>query len=123
LVWLNLANTNINDTSLATVAQLNNLTRLHLENTSITDNGLRRLEALSNLQYLNLVGTKITAEGIMQLKGLKKLQSLYLYQTNINKKYFAALRTAFSKTQIDTGGYYVPTLATDTTEVKMKKEY
>ena len=59
----------------------------------------------------------------MQLKGLKKLESLYLYQTNVDKKYFAALRTAFSKTRIDTGGYYVPTLATDTTEVKVKKAY
>jgi Leucine-rich repeat (LRR) protein len=123
LIWLNLANTNINDTSLSTIGQLANLTRLHLENTRITDNGLHQLQSLSNLRYLNLVGTKITAAGVMQLKGLKKLQSLYLYQTNIDKKYFAALRTAFSKTQIDTGGYYVPTLATDTTELKAKKEY
>ncbi|HEY6978656.1 MAG TPA: c-type cytochrome domain-containing protein [Chitinophagaceae bacterium] len=123
LVWLNLANTNIDDASLSTIAQLTNLVRLHLENTRVTDKGLQRLQSLSNLRYLNLVGTKITAEGVMQLKGLKKLQSLYLYQTNIDKKYFAALRTAFSKTQIDTGGYYVPTLASDTTEVKVKKEY
>ncbi len=123
LIWLNLANTNINDASLSIIAQLNNLTRLHLENTLITDKGMQQLRSLSNLQYLNIVGTKVSSQGLVQLKGLKKLQLLFLYQTNINAKEYAALKTIFSKTQIDTGGYVVPTLATDTTEVKVKKKY
>jgi hypothetical protein len=33
------------------------------------------------------------------------------------------LQQAFPKTKIDSGGYIVPTLVTDTTEVKAKKEY
>jgi Planctomycete cytochrome C len=123
LIWLNLANTNIADSSVATIAQLNNLTRLHLENTFVTDKGLSQLKNLSNLQYLNLVGTKITSSGVMQLKSLRKLQQLYLYQTNINKNDFVNIKTAFAKTYIDTGGYFVPTLVTDTTEIKAKKEY
>jgi uncharacterized membrane protein len=123
LIWLNLANTNASDSTLATVAQLSNLTRLHLENTFVTDKGLQQLKSLSNLQYLNLVGTKITSAGVMQLKSLSRLQQLYLYQTNINKNDFANIKTVFKKTYIDTGGYFVPTLATDTTEVKAKKEY
>jgi hypothetical protein len=123
LIWLNLANTNANDVSLSTVSQLNNLTRLHLENTLVTDKGLQQLKNLHDLQYLNLVGTKITSEGVMQLKSLPRLQQLYLYQTNINKNDFAGIKTIFKKTYIDTGGYFVPTFATDTTEVKAKKEY
>jgi len=59
----------------------------------------------------------------MQLAGLKKLQSLFVYQTNVNKATYAQLKTAFPKTVIDTGGYVVPTLVTDTTEVKAKPTY
>jgi len=123
LIWLNLANTNANDSTLATVAQLNNLTRLHLENTFVSDKGLLQLKNLSNLQYLNLVGTKITSQGVIQLKSLPRLQQLYLYQTNISRNDFATIKNVFRKTYIDSGGYIVPTLATDTTEVKAKKEY
>ncbi len=123
LVWLNLASTNINDSSLAAVAQLDNLTRLHLENTHITDNGLHTIQSLSNLQYLNLVDTKVTTQGVIQLKGLKKIQEIYLWQTNISSNDFALLQTTFPKTRIDTGGYIVPILESDTTEVKAKKEY
>jgi hypothetical protein len=123
LIWLNLANTNLADTSLSIIAQLNNLTRLHLENTLITDKGLEQLNSLSNLKYLNLVGTKITSTGVMQLRSLNHLQQLYLYQTNITGKEFTAIKNHFAKTYIDTGNYVVPTLMTDTTEVKMKKGY
>jgi len=123
LIWLNLANTTANDSTLATVAQLNNLTRLHLENTFVSDKGLLQLKNLSNLQYLNLVGTKITSQGVIQLKSLPRLQQLYLYQTNISRNDFATIKNVFRKTYIDSGGYIVPTLATDTTEVKAKKEY
>ena len=59
----------------------------------------------------------------MQLKTLPRLRQLYLYQTNINKNDFAAIKNVFAKTYIDSGGYVVPTFATDTTEVKEKKEY
>lgn len=121
LIWLNLANTNMADTSLAMIAQLTNLTRLHLENTFVTDKGLLQLKNLLNLQYLNLVGTKISSQGVMQLKSLPRLQQLYLYKTNVKSNEFAAIKSVLPKTYIDTGGYVVPTLASDTTEVKAKK--
>jgi hypothetical protein len=123
LIWLNLANTSASDSSLAIIGQLSNLTRLHLENTFVTDKGLSQLRNLQKLQYLNLVGTKITTQGVLQLTSLRRLQQLYLYRTNINRKDFAGIKTAFAKTYVDTGGYFVPTLPTDTTEVKAKKEY
>lgn len=123
LIWLNLANTNVGDTALSVVGQLQNLTRLHLENSAVTDKGLAQLHGLRNLQYLNLVGTKITAAGIMQLRTLPRLQQLYLYRTNISGSEFAGIRRTFVKTYIDSGSYVVPTLATDTTVVKAKQEY
>ncbi len=123
LIWLKLNNTNIGDSSLQLLAQLANLTRLDVSHTHITDKGLLYLQGLQSLQYLNLVGTGITAQGVAQLKGLKNLQSLFLYQTNVNQAGYTALKTMFPKTVIDAGGYIVPTLITDTTQVKAKKEY
>ena len=121
LVWLKLSNTNITDSSLFVISQFNNLTLLQLNNTKITDKGLGAIKKLDNLQSLNLVGTKITSEGVLQLQSLKILQSIYLYQTKVSRTDWAQLKKAFPKTSLDTGGYIVPLLATDTTEVKPPK--
>ncbi len=118
LVWLKIGDTKISDSALTFIGQCTNLTLLQLNNTNITDAGLVQLKNLSQLQSLNLVGTKVTAQGIAALKGLKKLQSLYLYQTEIKGKDWAILKSQFPKTMLDTGGYFVPLLATDTTTVK-----
>jgi uncharacterized membrane protein len=123
LIWLKLGYTNISDAEMAAIGQLGNLTRLNLEHTNISDNGLRAVQVLQHLQYLNLVGTKVTLQGVMQLKELKSLHSLYLYQTNINRRDWTEVQNAFPKTKIDSGGYLVQTLATDTVMVKVKKEY
>jgi mono/diheme cytochrome c family protein/uncharacterized membrane protein len=108
-----------NDIALLTpIAQLINLTRLQLDNTLITDKALASLRLLIDLQYLNLVGTKVTGNGIMQLKGLPKLQAIYIYKTFITAAEWTTLKSNFPNVTLDTGGYYVPILETDTTIVK-----
>jgi mono/diheme cytochrome c family protein/uncharacterized membrane protein len=118
LIWLNISDKNISDSSLKTIGQLTNLTRLQLDNTSITDKGLGFLQSLVNLQYLNLVGTKVTSQGLIQLKGLPALQAIYLYKTFINSSEWPQLKNNFPKVTLDTGGYNVPFLETDTMIVK-----
>lgn len=121
LIWLRLRDASIVDTDMSTIGQFANLTKLSLDHTSISDTGIVLLSTLSNLVYLNLVGTKVTARGILQLKDLKMLRSLYLYQTGIRSTDWPALKNAFPRTVIDTGGYRVETLPTDTTVVKAKQ--
>ena len=123
LVSLKLSGTNITDDGLKTVAQCNNLIKLFLDATPVTDNGLKNLIPLSNLRYLNLVNTRVTAKGISQLKTLSKLRSVYLYKTLITKQDWPVLQQSFPHTKLDSGGYIVPTLATDTTTVKAKTAY
>jgi hypothetical protein len=120
LIWLKLGGTDIGDSALAIVGECNKLMRLQLDNTKITDAGLASLKSLKELRYLNLVGNNITADGVQHLKDLKKLQSIYLYQTNVAKTDWPALKKLFPETHIDSGGYSVPTLESDTTEVKYK---
>ncbi len=121
LVWLNLGNTNITDSAMQVIAKLNNLTRIYLNNTAITDNGLSQLKVTKQLRYINLVNTKITAKGLASLKDLKELHSIYLYKSAVNKNEWADLQKMFPKITLDSGGYIVPVLITDTTEVKDRK--
>lgn len=118
LVWLKLGGTKISDSGLAQIGQCTNLMRLQLERTAITDEGLASIKNLHDLRYLNLVGTKVTAKGLEQLKDLKKLKSLYLYQTQVEKSEWPMLQKLFPAAHIDSGGYKVPTLESDTTELK-----
>ena len=121
MIELDLGSTSIRDSAMQVIAQLKSLMHLQLDHTKITDKGLANLNALQNLRYLNLVATAITAEGVLQLKGLKNLRSIYLYQAAVKKADWPILKKAFPKTSIDSGGYTVPFLPTDTTEVKPPK--
>lgn len=123
MIGLKLGYTSVDDSDMVTIAQLTNLTSLSLEHTNITDIGLKKIQSNQNLLYLNLVGTKVTAQGILQLKELRKLRSLYLFQTNVRNADWQVLYNSFPKTQIDSGGYIVPLLQTDTTIIKTNKTY
>jgi hypothetical protein len=91
---------------------------LQLSNTGITDKGLALLTSLKELRSLSLVATKVSANGLLALKGLKNLATIYLYQTNLDRSKWDQLKASFPKTVLDTGGYSVPILASDTTEFK-----
>ena len=121
LIELKLGSTRITDSALSVIAQFKNLMKLQLDYTKITDRGLANLVSLDSLRYLNLVGTGVTEKGVLQLKDLKNLRSIYLYQTEVKKSEWADLKKAFPKTLIDSGGYTVPFLPTDTIEVKPPK--
>ena len=54
----------------------------------------------------------------MQLKDLSKLQAIYIYKTFITASEWPKLKSSFPNVTLDTGGYYVPILETDTTIVK-----
>jgi hypothetical protein len=56
------------------------------------------------------------------LKSLNKLQQIYLYQTAIGKSDWEGLKNIFPKAVLDSGGYIVPTLESDTTVMKEKKK-
>ena len=118
LIWLKLGNTKISDTGMKAISKLSNLTKLYINNTAITDTGIVQLKTLKQLQYLNITGTKITAAGVIQLKDLKNLQQMYLYRTAVTGVEYPIIKTAFPKAVIDTGGYTVQMLVTDTMLVK-----
>ncbi|WP_420149893.1 c-type cytochrome domain-containing protein [Spirosoma sp.] len=100
VVWLRLGDTEISDATLAQVAKLKNLQKLHLEQTRITDEGLKQLKGLTNLEYLNLYGTAVTDAGLAELANLKNLKTIYLWQTKVTEQGIADLKKALPKLDV-----------------------
>lgn len=118
LVWLRLDDSDVSDQGMNTISKLSGLTRLSLTNTKVTDEGVAKLTGLKELQTLNLVNTPVTENGVLQLKSLDQLRAIYLYKSGVDKSKWQDLKSAFPKAVLDSGGYIVPTLPTDTMLVR-----
>lgn len=106
---LKLSGQEIDDRHLPLIGQMSHLTRLYLDHTNISDEGLIALKDLKHLELLNLVGTGISEKGLVHLKHLPKLEHIYGFLTNFSPS------DLLEQLPLDTGGYRVSTLATDTT--------
>jgi uncharacterized membrane protein len=120
LLWLNLGRTKITNEGLQVIAQLSTLRQIHLDHTLISDEGIKHLMPLTELNYLNLVSTKITDRGLSYLSSMTKLKNLYVYQTDVTAKGLQDLSAKLPDARIDTGGYTLPQLASDTIVFKRK---
>ncbi len=118
LLQLNASFTAVKDEYLLTLSNCKQLKQLELNGTAITNKGLAQLTALENLESLSITQTKVTADGIGNVSALKKLKKVYLYGTGFTNAAVAALKQKMPGLLIDTGGYKLPILATDTTEAK-----
>ncbi len=121
LLWLKLNDAKIGDEAMSYIKECNGLRMLQLSNTRITDKGLALLGSLKELRLISLVATNVSEKGILALKTLPHLEAIYLFQTKLNRNEWQQLKNSFPKTVLDTGGYVVPILASDTTEF-VKKE-
>lgn len=120
LLWLNLGRTEITDEGLKVIAQLSALRQIHFNNTSITDEGIKHLSPLTELNYINLVGTKITDTGLVHLTSMKKLKNIFVYQTAVTPKGLEDFSVKLPEARVDTGGYKLPQLASDSVVFKRK---
>jgi uncharacterized membrane protein len=122
LIWLKIPNAQLEVSGWKTIGGLTNLRRLSAEHSNISDADLVQLNALNQLQYLNLVDTKISVKGLLQLKENTNLTNLYISHTSISVQDYQALKQRFPKSVIDTGGYAVPFIATDTQQLHPKNQ-
>lgn len=118
LLQLNASFTAVKDEHLLVLSNCKQLKQLELNGTAITNKGLTHLTALENLESLSITQTKVTADGIGNISALKRLKKVYLYGTGFTNAAVAALKQKMPGLLIDTGGYKLPILATDTTEAK-----
>ncbi len=104
VAWVDLADTKVNDSTLALLGALPHLTRLHLENTLVSDAGLAHLKGLRYLEYLNLYNTRVSDEGLRSLDSLSRLRALYLWGTQVTPEGAASLKRALPRATISLGG-------------------
>ncbi|WP_160715540.1 c-type cytochrome domain-containing protein [Chitinophaga solisilvae] len=114
LIWLDLSQTKITDAALPAIGQLQRLTRLELKQTAITGSNTAALNTCKELRYLNLAGSRLQATALAALQQNKKLQQLYLYQSGTDATAIRQLQQQLPKLKIDTGGYHLEKLASDT---------
>ncbi|MEZ4968504.1 MAG: c-type cytochrome domain-containing protein [Flavobacteriaceae bacterium] len=85
LVWLNLGNSHLEDSSLEKIGSLQHLVKLDLRGNAISDTGIKQLSKLENLESLNLYGTNVS-KGVLELvPKLPRLRRIYLWQTQVTK--------------------------------------
>jgi uncharacterized membrane protein len=121
LVRLKLSGLQLTNKNISFLGSCENIRRLELDHTGITDSGLIYLKPLAELRSLNLVGNPVTMEGFLTLKSLKHLQSVYLYQTRVARTEWTQLAKTFPGVTLDSGGYSLPFIASDTVIVKPPK--
>lgn len=122
LISLKIGDTSIGASAMAAIGQCVALRSLDLVGTPVGDAGLAAVKGLIELRVLNLVGTRVSAAGIEGLKGLGKLRVIYLYKTKVAAGDWAELKRIFPKVELDTGGYSMPVLETDTAVVRQVKK-
>ena len=118
LVSLKCSWVRVGDALVSAAAACPRLVRLWLDHTAITGANLGELRTLVNLKYLNLTGTVVGAADIAKLKGMPKLSDLYLYQTKVGRVDWGGLQRDFPRVVLDSGGYAMPFLVTDTAIVR-----
>jgi uncharacterized membrane protein/mono/diheme cytochrome c family protein len=118
LIWLNLGGKSLGDASLRWIGKCSQLRRLDLRDTKVTDKGMRSIAGLQELAYLNISATQVSTNGLRSLSALRKLRSVYLYHSSVPSGDYDKLRSFFPQAVLDTGGYQVPVLASDTTVLK-----
>ena len=87
LEQLNLMDTHVTDAGLAHLSSLPKLRRLSLDRTPITDDGLAHLGKLPFLRELSLSRVKISSDGAKHLKNLPSLESLDLSGTFVDGEF------------------------------------
>ncbi len=120
LLWLNVGRTNVTDEGLKTIGQLSNLTELNLEHTKVGDLGIEQLMPLKRLVMLNLVGSQVSNKSLVNIGRFTNLEKVFLYQTGVSSEGVDQLKKDRPKLEVDTGGYEMPRLVTDTLIFKSK---
>ncbi len=116
IVQLKLSNAAITDAGVVDINKMPNLKKLHVEYTKLSDNGIQTLADNKSLQYINLTGTSITDMGLSYLAKMKDLKQVFVYKTKVTAQGIEKINGEKSELILDTGGYHLPFLGSDTTK-------
>ena len=117
IVWFKAVDTELTAEIVKTISQFSNLFILELRTCKVSTS-LSPMSQLQALETLNLSGTKVDPKDIEILIKIPSLKHLYFYGSGIDSRQFDEYS---KKLTIDTGGYIVPSFATDTLVFKREE--
>ncbi len=103
IVYLNLSKSELKDSHLKSIGELENLIKLNVHSNPISNSGVAFLSKLRNLESLNLYNTSIGDEGLDIVLSLKKLKRLYLWKTHVSREKVKGFETSNSDLNIILG--------------------
>lgn len=118
IVWLKADCRGWKPAQINALSRFPNLTKWWLNQSGLTDDCLLAMEPGASLRYLNLTGTAVTQTAVEGVLGKRQIPDVYLFQTAVTAAEIAGLRKKFPGVRLEGEGYQVPTLSSDTTEVK-----
>lgn len=118
LVWLKLSGSDLTDEGCRSISKFHQLIKLQVDQTKITDAGMKEIASLRKLQHLNLSGDSVSLSAVMALSAIPTIESINLWNSGVRPSEVLALMKKMPSVSIDTGGYTLPYLATDTMEVQ-----
>lgn len=121
LISLDLAGKPLTDAAAQKLSAFTRLQKLNLRGTGITNATMPALRPLQDLRYLNLSDTRVDFQGLGKLGKMQKVKQLYLAGTEIREENWPAVRLQFPQAAMDSGGYRLPLLSTDTQKVSSRK--
>jgi uncharacterized membrane protein len=119
LVSLRFSYCQLTDKDLSMLKNFDKLTWLYLDHTNVTDSTIGTLD-LPNLKYLNVVFTFVTDKSLDHIGNFKTLEQLFVYKSGITHEGIKKLLEKNTMLKVDTGGYELPKLPSDTIVHKKK---
>ena len=116
LISVSIQDKNITKDWLMMLSNFTHLRTLQLQNCTFEKGIVWNLSTLSDLHTINFTGSNSTNPDQTQIQLPPSVRQLYLYNSNL-KTYFLKELKSNNSVKIDTGGYIVPTLPTDTTRL------
>lgn len=86
VISLTIKNSNLNDSQLKIISQLENLMILNVQNNPLSDKGIKSLKSLNHLETLNLYGTNVSDLSLETFSEIKSLKKIYLWNTKISSE-------------------------------------
>ncbi len=114
ILELQIGNETITPQFCETITSLPNLLKLKLANSTFEKESILNIENMAQLEMLNLVGTKGVNDNLKISNLPPNLKSIFLYKSDFYNMFLPIMKK-YPKITVDTGGYIVPILETDTT--------
>jgi hypothetical protein len=114
ILELQIGNETVTPQLCETITSLPNLIKLKLAHSTFEKESVLNIENMTQLEMLNLVGTKGVNDNLKISNLPPNLKSIFLYKSDFYNVFLPMMKK-YPKITVDTGGYIVPILETDTT--------